>query len=78
MLVIVLVASLVFTGCTTKSTEKELRKVVVAEVTHSLFYTPQYVALSEGFFAEEGLDVEFVTIPGADKTMSALLSKNDI
>ena len=50
--------------------------LTVAEVTHSVFYAPQYVALSEGFFEDEGLTVEFVTTPGADKTMSALLSKD--
>lgn len=71
MLSLVLVVSLFFIGC---STEKPLTKVTVAEVTHSVFYAPQYVALTEGFFEEEGLDVEFVTTPGADKTMSALLS----
>jgi len=50
--------------------------LTVAEVTHSVFYAPQYVAQSEGFFEEEGLEVEFITTPGADKTMSALLSKD--
>ena len=51
-------------------------KVTVAEVTHSLFYAPQYVAKNLGFFKEEGLDIDFITTPGADKTMAALLSKD--
>lgn len=46
----------------------------VAEVTHSIFYAPQYVAFSEGFFEEEGLNVELTTTWGGDKTMTALLS----
>jgi len=49
-------------------------KLRVGEVTRSLFYAPQYVALSEGFFEEEGLDVELTTTFGGDKTMTALLS----
>jgi len=44
------------------------------EVTHSVFYAPQYVAVTEGFFEEEGLLVEIIDGKGADKTMAALLS----
>ncbi|WP_438502699.1 ABC transporter substrate-binding protein [Alteribacter natronophilus] len=49
-------------------------KVRVAEVTRSIFYAPQYVAISEGFFEDEGLDVELTTTWGGDQTMTALLS----
>jgi NitT/TauT family transport system substrate-binding protein len=49
-------------------------KVRIGEVTRSMFYAPQYVAISQGFFKEEGLDVELTTIPGGDKTMTALLT----
>jgi NitT/TauT family transport system substrate-binding protein len=52
----------------------KVQKVKVAEVTHSIFYAPQYVALEKGFFKDEGLDVEVTTVPGGDKTMTALLS----
>jgi NitT/TauT family transport system substrate-binding protein len=52
----------------------EVQKIKVAEVTHSIFYAPQYVALEKGFFEDEGLDVEVTTVPGGDKTMTALLS----
>ncbi|RKL66801.1 hypothetical protein CR203_13270 [Salipaludibacillus neizhouensis] len=54
--------------------EEELREVKLAEVTRSIFYAPQYVAISEGFFEEEGLDVELTTTWGGDTTMTALLS----
>jgi NitT/TauT family transport system substrate-binding protein len=49
-------------------------KVRIGEVTRSLFYAPQYVAVEKGFFKEEGLDVELTTTAGGDKTMTALLS----
>ena len=49
-------------------------KVTIAEVTHSVFYAPQYVALEKGFFEEEGLDVEIILTPGADNVMAAVLS----
>lgn len=53
---------------------KSLTKVTVGEVTHSIFYAPQYVALSKGYFEEVGLDVKITTIPGADKVTAAVLS----
>lgn len=49
-------------------------KVVLNEVAHSIFYAPMYVAIEEGYFQEEGLEVELVTGFGADKTMTAVLS----
>ena len=52
-----------------------LTHITVAEVTHSLFYAPQYIAINNGYFKEEGLKVNVITTPGADKTMAALLSK---
>lgn len=54
--------------------EKELTKVTLNEVAHSIFYAPQYAAIELGYFAEEGIDLELVTGFGADKTMTALLS----
>lgn len=56
---------------------KENKKISVAEVTHSIFYSPWYVALEKGYFEEEGLDVSVVVTPGADKTAAAVLS-NDV
>jgi len=54
--------------------EENLTKVRVAEVAHSIFYAPQYVALHKDFFKDEGLDVEISLASGADKVTAAVLS----
>lgn len=59
-----------FSACSQSKTET----IKLAEVTHSIFYAPLYVAMSEGFFEDEGLNVELTTTWGGDKTMTALLS----
>ena len=58
----------------TKKSAKELTEITLNEVAHSIFYAPQYVAIEEGYFAEEGIDLTLVTGFGADKVMTALLS----
>lgn len=67
------------TGCnsseTKESTEKkELDNVTIAEVTHSVFYAPQYAAITNGFFEDEGIKIDLINTQGADKTMAALIS----
>jgi len=78
ILSIVLVLSFVFcfAACGTKTSEntQKLTKVRLGEVTHSVFYAPQYAAISLGFFEEEGIEVELSNLQGADKVMSAVLS----
>ena len=49
-------------------------KVTMNEVAHSIFYAPMYVAIEEGYFEEEGIDLTLVTGFGADKTMTAVLT----
>lgn len=56
--------------------QNELKTVKVAEVTHSVFYAPQYVAIEEGYFEEEGLDIDLTLTSGADNVMAAVLSKD--
>ncbi|GAA3320185.1 hypothetical protein GCM10020331_030130 [Ectobacillus funiculus] len=63
-----------FVACNQTKTSKYAKKVRVGEVTHSLFYAPLYVALQNGYFKDEGLDIDLQTTAGGDKTMTALLS----
>lgn len=56
--------------------DSTLKKVRVAEVTHSIFYTPQYVAHALGYFNENNLDIEIILTSGADKVTAAVLSKD--
>lgn len=60
-----------------KKNDSELIKVRLAEVTHSSFYTPLYVAIEKEYFEEVGLDVELILTSGADKVSAAVLS-NDV
>lgn len=54
--------------------DSTLKKITVAEVAHTIFYAPQYVALELGYFEEVGLDVELLLANGADKVTAAVLS----
>jgi NitT/TauT family transport system substrate-binding protein len=54
--------------------ENKIKKIKVAEVAHSVFYAPQYVALELGYFEEEGLEIDLFNANGADKVTSSLLS----
>lgn len=68
-----LVMSISLFGCSSKEKEK-LKKVRLNEVARSVFYAPMYAAISEGYFEEEGIDLEISTGQGADKTMQQVLS----
>ena len=70
----ILILIILFLLFPNKNNDSNLTKIRIAEVTHSIFYTPQYVALTEGFFESEGLDVEVILVPGADKVTAAVLS----
>ena len=72
----VMTAAAALTGCGEKGSTANggKTKVVLNEVAHSVFYAPMYVAIEEGYFAEEGIELELVTGFGADKTMTAVLT----
>lgn len=77
-LIVSIAIILFFTLCyfieTKKDNNSDLRKITVAEVTHSLFYSPFYSAIANGYFEEENLNIELLLTPGADSVMAAVLS----
>lgn len=74
MAAVMVLTPLPATSYAKEESEKELTKVTLNEVAHSIFYAPQYAAIELGYFEEEGIDLNLVTGFGADKTMTALLS----
>lgn len=75
--IILAVTSLPITAFAAKketSSDKALIPITLNEVAHSIFYAPQYVAIENGYFEEEGLELTLVTGFGADKVMTAVIS----
>ena len=76
-LIVLVGVSLILIKVFDKKEDSSLTKVRLAEVTHSSFYAPLYVAIENGYFEEEGIDLELILTPGADKVSAAVLS-NDV
>ncbi len=70
LMTMLLVLSVILASCGTQTKTK----VVLSEVTRSVFYAPQYVAMNKGFFEDEGIDLEVSNGQGADKVMTAVIS----
>lgn len=67
-------ASALLTACGNEG-NPDLTKVTLSEVAHSIFYAPMYVAVEEGYFEEEGIELDLVTAFGADKVTTAVISE---
>ena len=61
---------LILSTCFLSSCNKSKFKITIAEVTHSIFYAPQYAALELGYFKDEGLEVDLITTPGVMRNVS--------
>lgn len=77
LLLVALISVFSFTlfGCG-NSNQNELTKIRLNEVTHSIFYAPLYVAINNGYFEDDGIEIELTNGGGADKVMTALLSND--
>ncbi|WHX99683.1 ABC transporter substrate-binding protein [Neobacillus sp. DY30] len=74
LLIFILMLTIAACNNTNKTDTEKVEKVRLVEVTRSIFYAPEYVAIAKGFFEEEGLEVQLSTAFGGDKTMTTLLS----
>ena len=72
LVVFVGIFSIFLTGCG----KKEDNKIRLSEVTHSIFYAPLYVAINNGYFEDEGLEIELTNAGGSDTVMSSLISNS--
>ena len=73
-LIFITVGSYFIVRNTNKDDNKTTTKIKLAEVTHSAFYAPLYVAIENGYFKDAGIDLEVILTPGADKVSAAVLS----
>ena len=64
ILIIFILTSAVLFNALNKDEDNGLAKVKVAEVAHSIFYAPQYAAISLGYFEEYGIDIDLTLVPG--------------
>ena len=74
IIILIIVGVVTYFATKDKTTGTALTKINLNEVTRSVFYAPQYVAIAKGFMEEEGLEIEITTGQGADKVMTAVLA----
>ncbi|MBR4231550.1 MAG: ABC transporter substrate-binding protein [Bacilli bacterium] len=74
LLIFIVIISIIVTSFKNKKNQTDIPKVTIGEVTHSVFYTPLYVALENGYFKENNLNIKLALVSGADKVSAAVLS----
>ena len=76
LFILVLITTITLVGCKNhdKKDDNKIKKIKVAEVTHSMFYAPLYVSDALGYFEDNGLDVEIILTSGANNVAAAVIS----
>lgn len=74
VIVLIIVAGIIIAISSSNTTNENLQTINVSEVTRSVFYSPQYVAIQKGFFEKYGIKIELTTGQGADAVMTSVLS----
>lgn len=74
VLVVVIIVAVMISKKANQNQEKDIKTIKLNEVTRSVFYAPQYAAITQGFFKEEGIELEITTGQGADNVMTAILA----
>lgn len=76
IVILLAIGILTYLKLTKEDNSNNLTKVKLAEVTHSVFYAPLYVAIENDYFKDAGIDLEVILTPGADKVSAAVLSNS--
>ena len=74
ILILIIIGLLIFKFTNKEEDTKDLQKISVAEVTHSIFYTPFYVAIENGYFESEGIQIDLILVSGSDNVAASVLS----
>ena len=74
LVIVAIVVGLVVVRNNNKTVDDETTKIKVSEVTRSVFYAPQYVAINNGYFKDYGIEIDLTTGQGADAVMTSVLS----
>lgn len=75
-ILIIAIGCLIIVNIFDDKKNSDLEKIKVSEVTHSIFYTPFYVAIENGYFKEEGIDIELMLVSGSDNVAASVLSND--
>lgn len=74
LIIVAIIVGLVVARNNNKASDNETTKIKVSEVTRSVFYAPQYVAINNGYFEDYGMEIDLTTGQGADAVMTSVLS----
>ena len=74
LILVVIVVGIIIVNTRNSSKSEGAKLIKVNEVTRSVFYAPQYVAINNGYFKENGLEIELTTGQGADAVMTSVLA----
>lgn len=73
-IILIIIITIISLNSTNKENNNNLTTIKLAEVTHSVFYAPLYVAIENGYFEDEGIKIDLILTSGADKVSAAVLS----
>lgn len=76
VLIIAIITSL-FIIFINKNNEKQTTTTIkVSEVTHSIFYTPFYIAIENGYFEKYDIKIDLMLVSGSDNVAASVLSND--
>ena len=74
--IIALIIALLLILLSNNEEKQNITTLKVAEVTHSIFYTPFYVAIENGYFKNYNIDIDLILVSGSDNVAASVLSKD--